>query len=113
MYWNLKQNEGIWNYGAFVTIIKTCENILSGQHSIAAGDIFCNYWGPEEAQQYDSKKFKPHFEVLMTLYDDLSADCELTIGDKDLSLLFFYFVLHTAMCLCVCSKQKISTRSRC
>ncbi len=35
------------------------------------------------------KAFKAHFEVLFKLYDDLKADFELTIGEKERYLIFF------------------------
>ncbi len=35
------------------------------------------------------KAFKAFFEVLFKLYDDLKADYELTIGEKERHLIFF------------------------
>ncbi len=65
--------------------------VLSCKHAVAMGDVFCSYLqkGLKEPDDMPPKAFKACFEVLLKLYDDLKADYELTIGEKECHLIFF------------------------
>ncbi len=76
----------------FAIIMKEYKNqVLSGEHAVAAGDVFCSYLckGLKKPDNMTPKAFKKRFEVLFKLYDDLKADFELTIGKKEHHLIFF------------------------
>ncbi len=71
---------------------KDTKNTL--EYSNTAGDIFCTYLFGDIFCTYlfgDMKKpadmtpmtFKSCFKVLFKLYDDLKADCKLTIREKE------------------------------
>ncbi len=55
------------------------------------------------------KAFKARFKVLFKLYDDIKADYELTIGEKEHNLIFFnpsLLIIITSLF----SNKKITTR---
>ncbi len=58
--------------------------VLSGEHSVVAGDIFCVHFctGVKKLDNMTPESFKTCFEILLKLYDKLKADYELILGEK-------------------------------
>ncbi len=55
------------------------------------------------------KKFKAQFETFIKLYDNIKANFELRIGDKERSLLFFN-TFFTIKCKVIAEQKKITRR---
>ncbi len=55
------------------------------------GDVFCSYLrkGLKKPDNMTPKAFKACFKFLFKLYDNLKADYELTIGEKECHLILF------------------------
>ncbi len=93
---------GTWKEGAFTKIIKSYSNKeLLDKHIVATGDFFHSYVcrGMKKSDDMNPKAFKVHFEMIMKLCEELNVKLELTIGNRDMKLIFF--ILHWA------SKQKM------
>ena len=98
-YWNEACSENkdrkegeTWSDGSFAIVMKEYKNrVLSGENGVAAGDVFRSFLRKALRKPDDMtpKAFKARFEVLFKLYDDLKADFELTIGEKERNLIFF------------------------
>ncbi len=72
--------------------MRECKNqVLFCEHAVTAGDVFCSYLqrALKKLDDMTPKAFKACFEVLFKLYDNLKADYELTIGEKERHLIFF------------------------
>ncbi len=67
-------------------------HVLSGEHAVATGDVFHSYLqrALKKPDNMTPKAFKACFKVLFKLSDNLKPDYELTFGEKECHLIFFY-----------------------
>ncbi len=73
--------------------------VLSSEHTIATGDVFCNYLQTrmKKHNNMTPKAFKACFEACFKLYKNLKAEKELMIGKKEWNLIFFNSAEHHNM----------------
>ncbi len=84
--------DGCWKERVFAKIIQSSKNeVLSGEHTVIAGDVFSSYHlrGIKKPKDATPKAVKACFEIIIKLYEELRVKFEFTIGNIEMKLIFF------------------------